>query len=165
MKWTLVDSTGLENVLISLSDGLEVYAPQRLENGSYSLSRASSWKPELHTLGAYRQTEPLKALFFPAREFIGAWSESVDRRTVRKPMPERIIFGMKNCDLSSLAIYDHVFLHGLCKDPWYAEAREKTILVSTDCSSQLDVCFCPAVDEKPYAEQGFDINIASPEAG
>jgi len=76
-------------------------------------------------------------------------------------MRERIVFGVKNCDLSSLGIYDHVFLHGVCPDPYYAEAREKTILVSTDCSDQLDVCFCPAVGEQPYAEEGFDINIAA----
>jgi formate hydrogenlyase subunit 6/NADH:ubiquinone oxidoreductase subunit I len=209
MKWTLVDSSGLEDVLVALAEGRDVFALKSLDNGSYSLTQTSAWDSERHTLGAFRQTEPLKALFFPAREFIGRWPGSpaadslavpmpeptpqpttesttesaldlapslqpvtppvtADRSTpgpisgrTSKPMRERIVFGVKNCDLSSLGVFDFVFLHGVCEDPYYAEAREKTILVSTDCSGQLDVCFCPAVGEQPFAEEGFDINIAS----
>jgi formate hydrogenlyase subunit 6/NADH:ubiquinone oxidoreductase subunit I len=189
MKWTLVDSSGLDDVLVSLAEGRDVFALQSQDSGSYSLTKTSAWDSEALTLGAYRQTEPLKSLFFPAREFIGRWRSPApaDSLPVRlpesppastldeapdpipapkpesqpEPMRERIVFGVKNCDLSSLAIYDYVFLHGVCPDPYYAEAREKTILVSTDCSSQLDVCFCPAVGEHPYAEEGFDINIAA----
>ena len=152
---------GLDNVLTSLAEGRDVYALERLESGNYKLKQSSAWLPEQHTLGAFRSIEPLKALFFPAREFIGTWQKPA----IREPMRERIVFGVKNCDLSSLAIYDYVFLQGVCPDPYYAEAREKTILVSTDCSSQLDVCFCPGVGEQPYAEKGFDINIAETPAG
>ena len=161
MKWTLTDAHGLKDVLIALSKGREVYALEGHENGGFKLSRAEKWLTGFHTLGTYRQTEPLKTLFFPAREFIGRWKGD----PVREPMRERIIFGVKNCDLSSLAIFDFVFLHGLAKDPYYAEARDKTILVSTDCSDQLDVCFCTAVGEQPYAEKGYDINIAQTLAG
>jgi formate hydrogenlyase subunit 6/NADH:ubiquinone oxidoreductase subunit I len=159
MKWTLVDSSGLEDVLVSLAKGRDVFALESLENGSYSLRQTSAWDSERHTLGAYRQTDPLKALFFPAREFIGRWPGSPAR--VSGPMRERIVFGVKNCDLSSLGVFDFVFLQGVCEDPYYASAREKTILVSADCSGQMDVCFCPAVGEQPFAETGFDINIAS----
>jgi ferredoxin len=161
MKWTLVDSAGLDDVLTSLALGREIYALERLKNDSYGLSQTTNWQPGRHTLGAFRQIEPLKAIFFPAREFIGRWQGPV----VREPMPGRIVFGVKNCDLSSLAIYDHVFLHGDYQDPYYAEAREKTILVSSDCSDYLDVCFCPAVGEQPFATGGFDINIAATPAG
>jgi len=136
MKWTLVDASGLDDILVSLAVGRDVFALQSQGNGSYSLRQTPAWDSERHTLGAYRQTEPLKALFFPAREFIGRWKNPSER----EPMRERIVFGVKNCDLSSLAIYDHVFLHGVCPDPYYAEAREKTILVCADCSGQLDVC-------------------------
>jgi formate hydrogenlyase subunit 6/NADH:ubiquinone oxidoreductase subunit I len=138
-----------------------VYALEKLPDGRYGLVRSSSWRPGQHTLGAFRQSEPLKALFFPTREFIGKWRGPPGR----EPMPDRIVFGVKNCDLSSLSIYDHVFLHGEFQDPWFAEAREKTILVSTDCSGHRDTCFCPAVGEQPYAEHGFDINITATTAG
>ena len=161
MKWTLRDPHGLKDVLIALSDGREVYAPQGLENGSLTLVQADSWRTGTHTLGDFRPTEPLKALFFPAREFIGRWNSG----EAREPMRERIVFGVKNCDLSSLAVFDFVFLQGVVQDPYYAEAREKTILVSTDCAGQTDACFCPAVGEQPFARAGFDINIAQTPEG
>ena len=161
MKWTISGSSNLDEFLGILSDGRQTFALERSENGTYRLAQADTWQPGLHTLGEYRQTEPLKALFFPAREYVGRWGEPAERES----MPERIVFGVKNCDLSSLAIFDHVFLNGVARDPYYAEARDKTILVSTDCSSQLDVCFCPAVGEQPHARQGFDINIAETPGG
>ncbi len=161
MKWTPRDACGLDDVLIALSDGREVYAPTKGANGNFRLSKSENWRTGFHTLGDYRQTEPLKALFFPAREFIGRWKGE----PLRAPMPERIVFGVKNCDLSALAIFDHVFLEGVAEDPYYAEARRKTILVSNDCSDHLDVCFCPAVGEQPWAKAGYDINIAESEAG
>ena len=156
MKWTISVSSSLDEVLAFLANEREVYALEDLKNGHYGLSKTTSWEPGKHTLGAFRQIEPLKALFFPAREFIGRWKD----QSARAPLPERIVFGVKNCDLSSLGIFDYVFLNGLCPDPYYKEAREKTVLVSADCSSQLDVCFCPAVGEQPFARDGFDINIA-----
>jgi formate hydrogenlyase subunit 6/NADH:ubiquinone oxidoreductase subunit I len=161
MKWTIGVSSELDGVLTFLANDREVYALKSLENGSYCFSRSKTWQPEQNTLGDFRQTEPLKALFFPAREFIGRWKDS----SAREPMPERIIFGVKNCDLSSLCIFDQVFLRGVCPDPYYAEAREKTILVSTDCKTQHDTCFCPVVGEQPYAKNGFDINIATTASG
>jgi ferredoxin len=161
MKWTPRDARGLDDVLIALSNGREVYAPVKGANGNFRLSKSENWRTGFHTLGDYRQTEPLKALFFPAREFIGRWKGE----PLRAPMPERIVFGVKNCDLSALSVFDHVFLEGVAEDPYYAEAREKTILVSNDCSDHLDVCFCPAVGEQPWAKAGYDINIAQTGAG
>ena len=161
MKWTPRDARGLDDVLIALSNGREVYAPVKGENGSFKLSRSDGWRTGYHTLGDFRQTEPLKTLFFPAREFIGRWNDV----SLRAPMPERIVFGVKNCDLSALSVFDHVFLQGVAEDPYYAEARRKTILVSSDCNDHRDVCFCPAVGEQPWAESGFDINIAETPEG
>ncbi len=161
MKWTIGVSNSLDEVLNFLAKEHEIYALENAGNGHYRLVQTTKWQSGHHTLGNFRQTEPLKALFFPAREFIGRWTPT----TTREPIPERIVFGVKNCDLSSLSIFDHVFLNGVCPDPYYAESRKKTILVSTDCNDQLDVCFCPAVGEQPYATSGFDINIASTPAG
>ncbi|MEE4294295.1 MAG: 4Fe-4S dicluster domain-containing protein [Xanthomonadales bacterium] len=156
MHWTLRDGCGLDDVLIQLAKGRDVFAPVEGENGNYSLSKSDGWRRGVNTLAPYRQTEPLKALFFPAREYIGRWKDV----SLRSPMPKRIVFGVKNCDLSSLGIFDHVFLHGVAEDPYYAEARRNTVLVSSDCSSHRDVCFCPAVGEQPWPKAGFDINIA-----
>ena len=156
MNWTIRVSSSLDEVLAFFANERETYGLKELENGHYQFAKTTGWQPEYHTLGNFRQIEPLKALFFPAREFIGRWKD----QSAREPLPDRIVFGVKNCDLSSLGVFDHVFLNGVCPDPYYQQAREKTILVSCDCTSHLDVCFCPAVGEQPYAVSGFDINIA-----
>jgi sulfhydrogenase subunit beta (sulfur reductase) len=75
-------------------------------------------------------------------------------------MPERIVIGVKNCDLSSLQIHDYVFLKNEPIDPYYKEAREKTLLVTADCAAPCEVCFCTAVGEQPYPKQDFDINLS-----
>ncbi len=155
MKWAIADEHSLDDVLSVLSENRLVYALAQ-EDGNYRLVRAEAWDPERHSLGAYRPVEPLKSLLFRPREYLGPWKGplAVD------PLNERIVFGVKNCDLSALQVHDQVFLNDELQDPLYAEAREKTILVSSDCTGFLDVCFCPVVGEQPYATKGFDINIS-----
>ena len=155
MTWAIADGYSVHDVLSVLAEGRAVYALTR-ENGGYRLANADRWDPERHTLGAHRPVEPLKSLLFRPREYLGEWSG-------RLPDPssgERIVFGVKNCDLSGLEIHDQVFLTQEFQDPHYAEARETTILVTCDCTGFLDVCFCPAIGEQPYPAKGFDINIS-----
>jgi sulfhydrogenase subunit beta (sulfur reductase) len=144
-----------EKFLTLLCEGREVYTHSRIKDG-YTLVRADAWNPEIHTLGDYRPIEPLKTLFFPPREKVASGINI----SVKPNIKPRIVIGVKNCDLSSLEIHDHVYLNTDPVDPFYAEAREKTVIVSSDCLSSRDVCFCPAVNEQPYAKKGFDINIS-----
>lgn len=122
----------------------------------YHLVRADEWDPEQHTLGSYRPVEPLKAILFPPRERVGDLRGTSAPRSVE----ERIAVGVKNCDLSALRVHDHVFLKTDPPDPYYAEARRKTIIVSCDCTDAREACFCPVVNEQPYAKAGFDINLS-----
>ena len=145
----------LDEFLALLSRDREVFALEAAD-GQYHLSRASVWQPGTHTLGAYRSVEPLKSLVFRPREFLGALSDDA----APPAMPERIVIGVKNCDLSALKVHDHVFRDTEPVDPYYAEARAKTVLVACDCTDARDVCFCPAVKEQPYATGGFDINLS-----
>jgi ferredoxin len=155
MKWAIAEKCTLDDVLDAVTGNRVLFALVE-EDRNYRLVRADRWEPHKHTLGAYRQIEPLKALLFRPREYLGAWTGQTDR----EPMAERIVIGVKNCDLSGLAIHDDVFLNGDIQDPLYAEAREKTILVTADCTGCREVCFCPAVGEHPYPTQHFDINIS-----
>jgi len=158
-----LDSGRLNDFLGALCRGREVFALERdpsagsEDDEQYHLVRADQWLPDRHTLGSFRPVEPLKSVVFPPREFLG----SLNGGSEPSPMRERIVIGVKNCDLSALQIHDYVFLKTEPVDPLYAEAREKTVIVSCDCTNARDVCFCTAVNEQPYAQKGFDINIST----
>ncbi|MBN1270518.1 MAG: 4Fe-4S dicluster domain-containing protein, partial [Kiritimatiellae bacterium] len=161
MLHKLAEGRSLDDVLKTLAHGRVVYALEHGTGDQYHLVRSDAWQPDKHTLGDYRPVEPLKSLVFRPREFLGTLMKPADQRAIRT----QIVFGVKNCDLSALKIHDHVFLNSEPVDPVYARIREKTILVSCDCTGCLDVCFCPVVGEQPYPKEGFDINISTTEAG
>ena len=162
-----LDHSRLDDFLSVISKGRTVIAPEKSSTPSpsagstdakdrYHLTRSESWQAGRHTLAPYRPVEPLKALVFPPLERVGFLTGGAD---VPETEP-RIVIGVKNCDLSALRIHDHVFLNTEPVDPFYAEARSKTIIVSCDCTDARDVCFCPAVKEQPYAKGGYDINLS-----
>lgn len=155
-----LEKNNLDDFLRIISAGREVYALELVE-AQYHLVRSDAWQAGKHTLGAFRPVEPLKALVFRPRELLGALGSAAPAAHI----PERIVIGAKNCDVSALMIHDYVFLNNAPVDPSYKEAREKTIIVSCDCTDACAVCFCPAVKEQPYAKSGFDINIAPTDLG
>ena len=145
----------LPAVLERICQNHQVFALQECDDG-YHLVQSDTWRPETHTLGAYRPVEPLKSLVFRPRMFLGP----VNRERSSLSIEPRVVIGVKNCDVSALKVHDHVFLNMEPADPYYAEARDKTLVVSCDCTDCRDVCFCPAVKEQPYVKEGFDINLS-----
>jgi len=138
----------------AISKGRTLFTHKKVGD-ALRLVRSDQWLPDAHVLGPFRPTEPLKALVFPPRESLGALTGDAGPSTKE----ERIVIGVKNCDLSSLQIHDYVFASEPV-DPYYKELREKTIIVSCDCTDACEVCFCPVVNEQPYPKKGFDINIS-----
>ena len=107
-------------------------------------------------LGPARATEPVKALFLPPR---GEVARFFGEDAGAEP-PERIVVGARACDVAALRILDHVFLEGDFEDPFYAARRERTLVVSADCTGPYETCFCVAVEGRPHAEGGFDLNLS-----
>lgn len=77
MKWTLVDPHGLDVVLKPLAKRRVFRALEKLQDSSYGLTQTPTWQL-IPTPGAYRQSEPLKALFFPAREPTGCCNKAAE---------------------------------------------------------------------------------------
>ena len=106
-----VPKAQLNGFLEALCRGRQVFALEKSDvagaEEQYHLSRADAWQPDRHSLAPFRPVEPIKCLFFPPREFLGAISSPAQRGQ----LPQRIAVGVKNCDLSSLKIHDHVFLN------------------------------------------------------
>ena len=153
----IAPARSVEQFINALAEGRELFALEAAADRQYHLVRAERWEADKHTLGGYRQIEPLKSILFSPREYYGPAFRGDDRVA---ELGERIVIGVKNCDLAGLKIHDHVFNGLRPSDPAYAQARRNTILVSCDCTDCLDVCFCTGVGQQPYAEQGFDINLS-----
>jgi ferredoxin len=75
------------------------------------------------------------------------------------------IVGAKACDLSNaLKIQDYVFLEGDV-DENYKKMRQDNLIISSDCTSFKETCFCLALGIKPYPEELFDLNISEIDGG
>jgi hypothetical protein len=105
----------------------------------------------------YRTIEPTRTFFTPAKEEICSYFEEETKKPKEKPLA---LCGIKNCDLFSLKIQDFVFLGGNEPDPLYEERRENALIISSDCTSFKEVCFCKAFDINPHVSEGFDINLS-----
>ena len=150
----------LDEWLTALGREREVIALEPGERGDYHLARSDGWQPGRFTLGPYRPVDPLKIVLCPPRQSLGP----LFPEDPPHPRRQRLVVGVKNCDLAGLEIQDHVFTGLAPADPGYAAARASTILVSCDCTDIRDTCFCPVLGVQPYAETRFDINL-SPVSG
>jgi len=148
---------GLTKLLESLARDRQLYGPAEVGEEF----RMKPVTPDEVCLGPARTVEPLKSFFFPVRETLG----DIFARGSEPTVTPRAIVGVKACDLRSLRVLDYVFLEGDYEDPYYWAHRDSTFLVSADCSTAKDVCFCTHLGAKPYSEEGFDLNISEVEGG
>jgi len=126
-----------------------------LPKKDFRLIRYSSEKNFEFIFNPYRTIEPLKTFFtFP--------KEKLELSSAEEKFA---IFGIKNCDLFSLKIQDYVFLEGIVSDPFYKKRRENSLLISGDCTNFKEVCFCLALEIKPFPQEGFDLNLSPLEDG
>ncbi len=154
-KFYFLSRDGVDSFLADLAGDRDLYYPRQL-NGDWRYRR---WNPEEdrpYSTSPYRAVESLKNFLFPERVVVASLPGKVDLCSDGK---ERIILGLKACDLAGLPVLDYIFKEGECSDPFYMEMREKTILVSEDCTGFKDVCFCPVVGREPYPRDGFDLNL------
>jgi sulfhydrogenase subunit beta (sulfur reductase) len=103
------------------------------------------------SLNSFRTIDPLKILFYLAREKVYPVDE------VGK---KRVIVGVKACDLKALLLLDKAMLEGGFTDPAYYNWRKSTLIISSDCDEICETCHCNLVGGKSYSEKGFDINIS-----
>jgi len=113
-----------------------------------------------------RAIHPLKSFFIPAQRKVSEYFTSPPETGKEE---EKVILGAKACDLNGLEILDSVYsgekFGAEYKDPFYIQAREKTIVIGSDCTSPDEFCFCTLVKSKPFPEQGFDLNLSPLEGG
>jgi len=112
---------------------------------------------EHFVIGEVRASEPLKSFYFQAKQRVAENYQDIAPKREAKPL---CIVGAKACDLKGFKVLDTVFMGDDYLDPFYKKAREENLIISADCTSALDTCFCLALQVDPYPKENFDINLS-----
>lgn len=72
-------------------------------------------------------------------------------------------FGVRPCELAALHIQDDIFTGESHKDSYYQEQREKSIVITVNCTRSASTCFCASMDTGPRAKGGYDISLTEVE--
>jgi ferredoxin len=153
----------LDQLLKSLSGEYRVFIPTR-NGGSLAFSRLTEENLAHMVIGEVRTFEPLKAFYFLGREKVADGYSSATPREASPDAPVCMV-GVKACDLRGFRILDKVFMDEESGDPTYMDARRRGLIISSDCTSAIDTCFCTAVGVNPWPEADFDINLAPSQDG
>jgi sulfhydrogenase subunit beta (sulfur reductase) len=141
--------------------GRYVYVPRHSAKGlSYSI--AGDHPDEEVLWGGIRPIGPLKSFFFEPRTRVAVYPSRPSEVISAGSMADlqRVITGVKRCDLQALGLLDRIFLEGDFVDPFYKAARENALIVTTDCSNPAPSCSCVLMGLDPFCEEGFDLNVS-----
>ena len=108
-----------------------------------------------------RTCTPVKEFLFPLCERTAVFPEPA-----QPPAAEPFaVFGLKDCDLRSIAVLDKVFLEDEFEDPFYAERRRNMFTIAADCCDPGESCFCNVLGGAGHPQGGFDLAVTKLKAG
>jgi sulfhydrogenase subunit beta (sulfur reductase) len=157
-----IENAEWQKFLSQLSQEFNIYAPREgLVGSDYQIFKTDDLPGIIY--GEARFTQPLKYFLYPPREKLSSiplGSEHPKANAGSLAEKKNLIFGIKACDLRAIRILDKIFLEPDFIDPFYLTRRENTLLISNDCTMPLETCFCILFGEKPFPQEGFDLNLS-----
>ena len=150
-----ISSNNFAKLLENLKSNYEVFVPAKEGHQLFYKKHIDS--ADDIVVGEVRAFEPLKSFFFRAREVVAENFKPDIPHAIRKPY---CIVGVKACDLKGLQMQDYVLENHDYQDPFYINMRRDNLIISADCTSTIDTCFCLALNVKPYPLENFDINLS-----
>jgi sulfhydrogenase subunit beta (sulfur reductase) len=169
----LLRSQGYTLVGPRVRDGAIVYdeisGADELPRGWTDVQEPGAYRLERRNDGAYfgfsHGPQSWKRFLFTQRRRL--WSaEKVDgddsftiRSDGEEEAPRFAFIGVRPCELAAIAIQDRVFINSAYGDPYYAERRERALLIAVNCTAPAATCFCTSFGTGPAAERGFDLAL------
>lgn len=150
----------LKTLLDALAEKMDVYVPAKASKHLVFAKYDPKNGKEVE-FNAVRTCTPVKEFLFPLRE-VAATMQAQPKVATIKPFA---VFGLKDCDVRSIAILDKVFVEDDFKDTLYMARREKMFIFSSDCTIPAESCFCPLFGGGGFAEKGFDLNVSPIKGG
>ena len=157
-----ISNSDFDQFLEALSLSHQVYVPVKKDKQRFYKKFTP---PEAVCVGEVRTFEPLKAFFTRAREVVARNFDGALPHPRQKPIA---IVGAKACDLKGFKIQDYVFSGRPGQDIadlLYVSNRRENLIISADCTSCLETCFCMALGLLPHPQEEFDINLSVLEKG
>jgi len=150
----------LKPFLDAVAEDMDLYVPKNTGT-HYVYNRYDPAAEAPVEFNNIRTCMPIKEFLFPLRELAAVFPEPLEPKDI-KPFA---VFGLKDCDLRSIEILDKVFTEEEFEDPFYTARREKMLIISSDCSEPGESCFCTVLDGRPFAQNGFDLNVSQVKDG
>lgn len=111
----------------------------------------------------------VKSLLFPPEQPLWRSQQQADQtlqfEALSGDTDSVALFGVRACDLAAIALMDRHFLRPGAEDPWYRQRRTNLLLITVDCRSASDNCFCASTGAGPVAQQGFDLKLIELSSG
>jgi len=148
----------LKPLLDVLAKEMLLYTPKKAEE-HYFFKKYDPQSEDEIVFNDIRVCTPVKEFLFPVRELAASYASSSDDE-LQTDVEPFAIFGLKDCDLRSIEILDKVFMDEDFIDALYVARREKIFIISTDCTTPGDSCFCNLFEGKGYSTKGFDLNVS-----
>jgi len=150
----------LKPLLDAVAEQMELYIPKKA--GEYYIYTGYDPSAEIPVeFNNIHTCTPIKEFLFPLSELAAVFPKPIDPEQI-KPFA---VFGLKDCDLRSIEILDKVFLDPDFLDPSYQARRENMFLISGDCFDPAKSCCCNLFGGRPYAKEGFDLNLSKTKEG
>ncbi len=158
--WRLSSSDWSEWIESLLRSGNRVVAPVA-ESDRLRLFRPVSSAESIAIDGYDNARWSPKEYLFPTTEKLFSFQFIGNNVQIEGPSADeqgQVLLGVRPCDAAGLSRLDDVFL-GDTEDPFHANRRRRTAVVSLGCSSAMPQCFCTAVGGSPQGVEGSDIQV------
>ena len=133
----------LDELFAAISREMTLYIPTDDAAGQ---AKFAPWFPGLALTGKLNTVRSAKDLFFPQVEQMVNFKTSGKKLQIienRDAVTPFAVFGVRACDCRSFDILDRVFLSEPA-DSFYAERREKGVVITLACTRPAETCFCGA---------------------
>ncbi len=110
-------------------------------------------------LDAVNSTVSPKGAFFPQWETMYTYNTAEADFAIKYPEegPDRVLFGIRPCDMMALLHIDPVFIGSKFGDYYYETKRNKTTIIGVSCAKVAHTCFCSTFGGSPTGNKGADI--------
>jgi NAD-dependent dihydropyrimidine dehydrogenase PreA subunit len=168
LRW--LDARALEALLARLAREVELVAPVTVEGEVWFLPVGD---PAEICRDYVNSLVPPKEHFLPTPERLVAYRVERGETTFEEDgeaARERVIFGIRSCDVAGLDYLERYFSGALFDRPDLADApfmrrREATTLISVVCQRPGPTCMCVCCKGGPALDQGYDWQLTELDGG